>query len=94
MVASIVERLGPIDIAVLLVGAANVGAFGDADLTLNALSAVGAARALGESRIVPVHAEGWAHVTETRERLALIFDLAGIRERLHVPVLGQRFGLA
>jgi L-ascorbate metabolism protein UlaG (beta-lactamase superfamily) len=77
VVEKIAARVGPIDIAVLFVGAANVGHFDDTDLTLNALTAVRAARALGDAVIVPVHAEDWAHFSETPERLQREFEYAG-----------------
>lgn len=82
------ELSGPIDIAVLFTGAANVGRFGDSDLTLNARTAVEAARALGEAIIVPVHAEGWHHFTETIDRLEREFAYAGLADRLRVPTAG------
>lgn len=88
LVAEIVDRIGAIDVAVLFTGAANVGRFGDSDLTLNARTAVEAARALGSALIVPIHAEGWHHFTETRERLAREFAYAGLGDRLRVPTAG------
>ncbi len=88
LVADIVDRVGPIDIAVLFTGAANVGRFGDSDLTLNARTAVEAARALGEAIIVPVHAEGWHHFSETIDRLEREFAYAGLADRLRVPAAG------
>jgi len=93
LVAEIADRVGPIDIAILFTGAANVGRFGDSDLTLNARTAVEAARALGEAVIVPVHAEGWHHFTETRERLEREFAYAGLADRLLVPVAGVPLAL-
>ena len=69
-------------------GAANVGRFGDSDLTLNARTAVAAARALGEAVIVPAHAEGWHHFSETRERLVREFEYSGLAHRLRVPQHG------
>ncbi|NNC11774.1 MBL fold metallo-hydrolase [Planctomonas sp. JC2975] len=89
LVAEIVSRVGTIDIAVLFTGGANVGRFGDDDLTLNARTAVEAARALGSATIVPVHAEGWHHFSETRERLIREFGYAGLSDRLRVPVAGE-----
>ncbi|WP_295010345.1 MBL fold metallo-hydrolase [uncultured Microbacterium sp.] len=88
LVEEIARRVGRIDVAVLFAGAANVGRFGDADLTLNARTAVAAARALGDAVIVPVHAEGWHHFTETRERLVREFGYAGLADRLRVPEAG------
>ncbi|MFF0490578.1 MBL fold metallo-hydrolase [Nocardia sp. NPDC004068] len=88
LVAEIAARVGRIDIALLNVGAGNVGRYGDVDVTLNARTAVEAARALGDAVIVPVHAEGWAHFTETLDHLRRAFGYAGLADRLHIPPLG------
>ncbi|KJL33233.1 MBL fold metallo-hydrolase [Microbacterium azadirachtae] len=93
VVTAIAERIGRIDLAVLFAGAANVGRFGDADLTLNARTAVAAARELGDAVIVPVHAEGWHHFSETRERLVREFGYAGLAVRLRVPEPGVPLAL-
>lgn len=93
VVTAIAERIGRIDLAVLFAGAANVGRFGDADLTLNARTAVAAARELGDAVIVPVHAEGWHHFSETRERLVREFGYAGLADRLRVPEAGVPLAL-
>lgn len=93
VVEQIAARVGRIDMAVLFVGAANVGRFGDTDLTLNARTAVLAARALGDAVIVPIHAEGWAHFSESLERLVREFGYAGLAERLVVPPKGERVEL-
>ncbi|MFR9753171.1 MBL fold metallo-hydrolase [Nocardia sp. 004] len=89
VVARIAERIGRIDIAVLHVGAANVGHFGDTDLTLNARTALLAAEALGDALIVPIHGEGWAHFTETLDHLERVFRYAGRADRLRIPPLGH-----
>ncbi|MBS1699910.1 MAG: MBL fold metallo-hydrolase [Actinobacteria bacterium] len=92
-VAEIADRVGRIDVAVLFAGAANVGRFGDSDLTLNARTAVQAAVLLGDAVIVPVHAEGWHHFSETRERLVREFGYAGLADRLRVPEAGVPLAL-
>ncbi|WP_378739099.1 MBL fold metallo-hydrolase [Nocardia brasiliensis] len=89
LVARIVERMGRIDIAVLFVGAANIGLFGDADVTLNARTAVQAAEILGDAVIVPVHGEGWAHFSETLDHLGRVFEYAGRAHQLRIPPLGK-----
>ncbi|MFG1792065.1 MBL fold metallo-hydrolase [Nocardia sp. NPDC049149] len=88
LVGQIVERIGRIDIAVLFVGAANIGRFGDTDVTLNANTALQAAELLGDAVIVPVHGEGWAHFSETLERLERVFEYGGRRGQLRIPPLG------
>jgi L-ascorbate metabolism protein UlaG (beta-lactamase superfamily) len=71
-----------VDLVLLFTGAANVGAFGDTDITLNRRTAVEAARLLGNALVVPAHAEGWDHFSETRESLARAFRYAGLDGRL------------
>ncbi|WP_069166961.1 MBL fold metallo-hydrolase [Nocardia altamirensis] len=89
LVGQIVERIGRIDIAVLFVGAANVDRFGDIDITLNAHTALKAAELLGDAVVVPVHGEGWAHFSETLERLEREFEYGGRAGQLRIPPLGK-----
>lgn len=88
-VERIVERIGRIDLAILNVGAANPGRFGDTDVTLNGRTAVQAAEVLGDAAIVPVHGEGWAHFSETLDYLERNFGYAGRGEQLRIPVPGE-----
>ncbi|MDR6868074.1 L-ascorbate metabolism protein UlaG (beta-lactamase superfamily) [Microbacterium resistens] len=89
VVEEIAARVGRIDVAILFAGAANVGRFGDADLTLNARTAVQAARILGDAVVVPIHAEGWHHFSEDLARLAREFEYSGLSARLRVPRAGD-----
>jgi L-ascorbate metabolism protein UlaG (beta-lactamase superfamily) len=92
VVASIVDAVGPIDIALLFAGAARVA--GDAlALTLTAEEAVRAAELLGTARIVPLHTEGWLHFSEGTGTVARAFDAAGLGDRLTVPLAGVRLPL-
>ena len=88
------ERFPHIDVAVLFAGAANVGRFGDSDLTLNARTALEAAEVLDGAVIVPVHTEGWFHFSETRDRLAGMFAHAGQDHRLRMLTPGERVAIA
>jgi len=90
LVREIAQRFPRIDIAVLFAGAANVGRFGDSDLTLNARTALEAAQVLADAVVVPVHAEGWFHFSETRERLIGMFEHADRSDRLQVLQPGER----
>lgn len=90
VVREIADRFPAIEVAVLFTGAANVGRFGDVDLTLNARTALEAAEVLAEAVIVPVHAEGWFHFSETRERLIAMFEYAGEGDRLRILTAGER----
>lgn len=90
VVREIAERFPRIDVAVLFAGAANVGRFGDSDLTLNARTALEAAEVLADAVIVPIHAEGWFHFSETRDRLRLMFEFADRGDRLRLLPPGER----
>ncbi|MFC9995953.1 MBL fold metallo-hydrolase [Nocardia sp. NPDC127526] len=89
LVEQIATRIGRIDLAILNVGAANVERFGDTDVTLNGRTAVKAAAALGNALIIPVHAEGWAHFSESLDYLIRNFDYAGRTNQLRIPVAGE-----
>ncbi|MGW5318138.1 MBL fold metallo-hydrolase [Nocardia thailandica] len=93
LVREIAERVGRIDAAVLNIGAANVGRFGDSDVTLNARTAVEAAAILGDALVVAVHAEGWGHFSESLDYLERVFAYAGRAEQLRIPVRGEVFTL-
>lgn len=85
IVRAIAGRLGAVDVAVLFAGGARTALLGDAYLTLTSALAAEAARILGARQVVPLHFEGWAHVTEGREALVEAFQHAGLAERLHLP---------
>ncbi len=68
--------------AVLFMGAARVPEAGPWHLTLTAEEGVKAAAAFPEAAIVPLHYEGWAHFTESREAIARAFAEAGLEERV------------
>jgi L-ascorbate metabolism protein UlaG (beta-lactamase superfamily) len=84
VVAEIVEEEGPFDIAVLFAGGAEVPEIWGPDvlLTLDARRAVEAAAALGDAIVVPIHQEGWAHLTSGPGELERAFVTAGIGHRL------------
>ena len=93
LVGRIVERIGRIDVAVLNIGAANVGRFGDSDVTLNARTAVEAAAVLGDAVVVAVHAEGWGHFSESLDYLERTFAYADRAAQLRIPVRGEVFAV-
>jgi L-ascorbate metabolism protein UlaG (beta-lactamase superfamily) len=82
-VQEVVERLHP-RIAVLHLGAARVEAGGQLTepLTMTAEEAVAFARMAADTRIVPIHYEGWAHFTEGRDVIERTFATAGMSDRL------------
>jgi L-ascorbate metabolism protein UlaG (beta-lactamase superfamily) len=80
-VEAVIERLHP-RIAVLHLGAARVAQAGPEPLTMTAAEAVAFARVSPDSRIVPIHYEGWAHFTEGRDIIEQAFASAGMGDRL------------
>lgn len=94
VVEQIAERVGSVDVAVLFVGAANVGRFGDEPMTLTGERAARAAALLGAKVVVPVHAEGWAHFTEGVDGVVAAFQAAGLADRLMVLTPGMLTALA
>jgi L-ascorbate metabolism protein UlaG (beta-lactamase superfamily) len=90
VVQEIVEREGPMELAVLFAGGASLaGRFDGALLTLGAQEAAQAARILGARAVVPVHQEGWAHFSAPPEALRAAFDEAGLGEVLVAIAPGQ-----
>jgi L-ascorbate metabolism protein UlaG (beta-lactamase superfamily) len=85
VVREIVERVGPVDVALLFVGGASAPQyFAGAPLTLTDERAVEAARMLGARAVVPVHCEGWTHYTQDTASLVAAFAAAGRTELLAV----------
>jgi L-ascorbate metabolism protein UlaG (beta-lactamase superfamily) len=83
-----VARRFQIRAAVLFMGAARVPAVGPDALTMTAADGIEAARAFPEAPIIPLHYEGWAHFTESREVIARAFNDAGIGSRVRWMELG------
>jgi L-ascorbate metabolism protein UlaG (beta-lactamase superfamily) len=92
-VAEVAERW-PIAVAVLFMGAARVDAVGPWPLTMTAEDGVTAARAMGHAVIVPLHFEGWAHFSESREEIDAAFAHAGLTDRLRWTEPGQPLTLS
>ena len=90
VVASIGERLGPIDVAVLFVGAVQIPhRFDGAYLTLSGERAAIAAQTLGVRAVVPVHYEGWTHFTQGLDEVRSAFMGYGISDRLVAAEPGE-----
>jgi L-ascorbate metabolism protein UlaG (beta-lactamase superfamily) len=94
VVRTIEAEHGPVDVAVLFVGGAQVpAAWGDAYLTLTADAAVEAAKAMNGAPIVPVHQDGWAHFTSSAEDVRRAFNSAGLADRLRPVAPGEQIAL-
>jgi L-ascorbate metabolism protein UlaG (beta-lactamase superfamily) len=78
-VAEIARRVGPVDVAVLFVGAARVPSRERGrPLMLTGERAGAAAAVLGAPIVIPAHYDGWAHFTEGRAEIDRAFDDAGL----------------
>ncbi|WP_456844843.1 MBL fold metallo-hydrolase [Cellulomonas sp. P5_C6] len=84
VVDAIARRVPGIGIAVLFVGGANVGRFGDEPLTLDAARAGAASDLLPGARIVPVHHSDWGHFVDPLAAVEARFAAGGRRDRLVV----------
>ena len=71
-----------VDVAVLFAGAARTALFDGAPLTLTAGDVAEAVRRLDASRVVVVHVDSWAHVSEDRDDVTAALTAAGLADRL------------
>jgi L-ascorbate metabolism protein UlaG (beta-lactamase superfamily) len=78
-VAEVRRRFEP-GLVLLFAGAAQTR--GKFNLSMNANDAIEAARAFAGAAIVPLHADSWAHFTESADDLERAFDVLGYGERL------------
>jgi L-ascorbate metabolism protein UlaG (beta-lactamase superfamily) len=62
--------------------AARVPVVGPFALTMTAEDGVQAAHAFSEATIVPIHVEGWKHLSESREVISRAFEAAGVSGRV------------
>jgi len=77
-----IGRRCSIRVALLFMGAARVAAVGPWHLTFTAGEGVEAARTFEEAVIAPLHYEGWAHFSESRQDIERAFGEAGFSHRL------------
>lgn len=90
VVTEIGRRLGPIDVALLFIGAARVPMRERGrPLTLTSERAAAAAAVLGARIVVPAHYDSWAHFSEDGGRVATAFDDAGLSGVLHMTDPGR-----
>lgn len=77
-----VARCFQVETAVLFMGAARIREVGPHHVTMTAEEGVQGARMFAKATIVPVHVDGWAHFTESRETITRTFAAAGLDGRL------------
>jgi L-ascorbate metabolism protein UlaG (beta-lactamase superfamily) len=87
-VAEVANRFA-IKTAVLFMGAARVPEVTPSPLTMTAADGITAARAFTQAKIVPLHYEGWAHFSESREVISAAFNAAGMENRLRWVPAGK-----
>lgn len=68
--------------AVLFLGAAVIPAKGRDHFTMTAEEAVAATRAFAPKHVVPVHYEGWAHLSQGKDPVSRAFEAAGTGGKL------------
>jgi L-ascorbate metabolism protein UlaG (beta-lactamase superfamily) len=90
VVRTIVRKTGEHGIAILNAGAVQLPKFDHAYLTLSADHAADVAKILGARTVVPLHFEGWAHVTQGAGEIQAAFSGNGIADRLLMLERGQR----
>ena len=84
-----IPRRYHIETALLQSGAAPFDVFGPAYLTFTAAEGARFAKTLGETIVIPLHNEGWAHFTEGRTQIEQAFAVAGREKQLHFLPIGQ-----
>ncbi len=89
-----VARRFQVKVAVLFMGAARVPEVGPYHLTMTAEDGIRAAAAFSTAAIVPLHFEGWAHFSESREQITQAFVRAGIGSRLRWVERGATMQIA
>jgi L-ascorbate metabolism protein UlaG (beta-lactamase superfamily) len=86
---SAVARRFDVRVAVLNLGAAEVGIAPAKRLTLSAGEGVQAAEAMAHAAVVPLHFEGWEHFSESRAEVEQAFASAALADRLCWPRPGE-----
>jgi L-ascorbate metabolism protein UlaG (beta-lactamase superfamily) len=84
-----IPRRYQVGTALLHFGAAHFDVLGPVHLTFTADEGAQFARELGESLIIPIHYEGWAHLVEGRAHIERAFAQAGLESCLHFLPFGQ-----
>jgi L-ascorbate metabolism protein UlaG (beta-lactamase superfamily) len=89
VVREIAGRAGPVDVAILFAGAVQrAERFDGAYLTLSSDRAAEATIILDARVAIPLHFEGWTHVTQGADELRAAFAGNGVTDRLHLPERG------
>lgn len=87
IVRDVADHAGPVDVAVLFAGRARSPLM-DAYLTFSGDQTAQAAEILGSPVVIPMHVDGWKHLTEDVGAVAEAFARHGIIDRLLVLTPG------
>jgi len=87
-IRAVADRCGPIDIAMLYAGPAPTALL-DGYPTLTSDEVAQAAQIVDAGTVIPVPAEGWAHVTEGIRDLSAAFARRGLNDRLRILTPGE-----
>lgn len=93
IVREISRRVGTVDAALLFAGGARRPHVGKEYLTLPSELAAEAVRILDVRHAIPIHFEGWTHLTQGADTLRETFDQAGLADRLHLLESGEAIDL-
>jgi L-ascorbate metabolism protein UlaG (beta-lactamase superfamily) len=77
-----VARRFDIKTVILFLGAAVVKEVGPAHLTMTVEESLNVARLFERATIIPLHFEGWAHFTESKQEIEQKYNAAGLTDRL------------
>ncbi len=88
-----VARRFPVTVALLHFGAAQPERFGPVSITLTASEGAQIAALLGEALVLPIHYEGWTHLTEGREEIEHAFVATGRENQLRFLPPGKPVSL-
>jgi L-ascorbate metabolism protein UlaG (beta-lactamase superfamily) len=81
-IADVARRFGA-SVVMAFAGAARTR--GPFRLTMDTNEVIELASAFGDAVIVPLHVDGWAHLTQTAEDIAASFRALGLASRLRLP---------
>jgi L-ascorbate metabolism protein UlaG (beta-lactamase superfamily) len=84
-----IARRYQVGVALLHFGAARAQRFGPYNITFSGVEGVQFAKMLGEATVVPIHYEGWTHLTEGRDEIEQAFTAAGLEKRLRFLPFGR-----
>lgn len=87
VVQEVADHAGPIDVAVLFAGRARSPLL-EAYLTFSADQAARAAEILGSPVVIPMHVDGWNHLTEDADSIPKAFAARGLADKLLVLTPG------